>query len=427
MKVNSLLTPLAAKLLLFGIVGSVVGTLIYQNPARAEFVRADIFAHLGIAKSQAELGNLYMNGEGVSKNELEGSIWYTKAATQGNASAENNLGEAYYSGQGVGKDESKAVELWKTAAGHGNASAQFHLGMAYSDGAGGLKKSKSEALTWWEKGSAQENADCTSALALAYLNGQGIEMNVTLGLNLLKKAADLGDAVAQYNLGQMYHDGKDMKQDYSEALKWFQKAAVQADSIQLAPIPFALANMYYTGHGTEKNIAEALKWYVRSAELGDASAQLQLGFLYAEDPNNTMGGQNVGESIKWLQMAVDQKQLLGGDRAGAKSLLKKLKDAQAKFARDEAKRQANYAKAGVGSGSSKQELIDMINTLVCQMIKATMQGNRNEIDRCGDRIHAINKILEMDFSASEYEVDAIYSGALDHAQGRDDYGTPLCQ
>ena len=42
-----------------------------------------------------------------------------------------------------------------------------------------------------------------------------------------RKAAEQGIAEAQSNLGLMYSDGLGVKQDYTEAAKWFRKAAEQ--------------------------------------------------------------------------------------------------------------------------------------------------------------------------------------------------------
>ena len=41
------------------------------------------------------------------------------------------------------------------------------------------------------------------------------------------KAAEQGDALAQYNLGAMYRDGEGVEQDYGKAIKWYLEAAWQ--------------------------------------------------------------------------------------------------------------------------------------------------------------------------------------------------------
>jgi TPR repeat protein len=47
------------------------------------------------------------------------------------------------------------------------------------------------------------------------------EQEVNLDYNEVLKLAEQGDAKAQYDLGKMYSDGKEVKQDYKEAVKWY--------------------------------------------------------------------------------------------------------------------------------------------------------------------------------------------------------------
>jgi hypothetical protein len=42
-----------------------------------------------------------------------------------------------------------------------------------------------------------------------------------------KARAEKGDAVAQFDLGNSFYNGAGVPQDYSEALKWYRKAAEQ--------------------------------------------------------------------------------------------------------------------------------------------------------------------------------------------------------
>ena len=97
------------------------------------------------------------------------------------------------------------------------------------------------------------------------------EFDVTL------KAAEQGDANAQFLLGYMYEVGDGVPEDDTEAVKWFRKAAEQGhDAAQ-----YNLARMYASGDGTQKNDTEAVKWCRKAGEQGLAIAQLNLGFIYS--------------------------------------------------------------------------------------------------------------------------------------------------
>jgi hypothetical protein len=62
-------------------------------------------------------------------------------------------------------------------------------------------------------------------------------------LGMLRLQAEHGDAAAQFLLGDMYHEGKGVAQDYKAAVEWYRKAAEQGD----AHAQFALGSMYYLG------------------------------------------------------------------------------------------------------------------------------------------------------------------------------------
>lgn len=51
---------------------------------------------------------------------------------------------------------------------------------------------------------------------------------------IVRKAADQGDASAQYNLGVMYVNGEGVTQDYKQAAKWYRKAAECSGIVNLA-------------------------------------------------------------------------------------------------------------------------------------------------------------------------------------------------
>ena len=63
-------------------------------------------------KHNVNLGNAYINGQGVTQNFEEAVKWYRQAATQGDAQAQYNLGNAYINGQGVTQNFEEAVQWW---------------------------------------------------------------------------------------------------------------------------------------------------------------------------------------------------------------------------------------------------------------------------------------------------------------------------
>ncbi|WP_406569303.1 tetratricopeptide repeat protein, partial [Aeromonas veronii] len=60
-----------------------------------------------------------------------------------------------------------------------------------------------------------------------------------------RKAAEQGDAMAQFNLGAMYEQGKGVAQDDKQAVAWYRKAAEQGYAMAQSN----LGGMYNTGSG----------------------------------------------------------------------------------------------------------------------------------------------------------------------------------
>ena len=88
--------------------------------------------------------------------------------------------------------------------------------------------------------------------------------------------AKQGNAYAQYNLGQMYRQGKGVPQDDKTAVKWYRLAAEQGN----ASAQTVLGAMYNEGQGVTQNYKTAVKWFRLAAEQGLAIAQFSLGYMY---------------------------------------------------------------------------------------------------------------------------------------------------
>ena len=79
------------------------------------------------------------------------------------------------------------------------------------------------------------------------------------------QAAAQGNAAAQFNLGVMYANGRGVRQDDAEAVKWFRQAAAQG----LAQAQYNLGVEYETGRGVHQDLALAQEWYGKACQNGD--------------------------------------------------------------------------------------------------------------------------------------------------------------
>ncbi|MGL6175773.1 MAG: tetratricopeptide repeat protein [Vibrionaceae bacterium] len=93
----------------------------------------------------------------------------------------------------------------------------------------------------------------------------------------VQRAAEQGDAAAQYNLGLMYHYGEEIARDHKQAAHWYRQAAEQGH----AYAQFNLGTLYNNGLGVAKDEKQAVHWIQKAAEQGDEEAQYSLGNMYA--------------------------------------------------------------------------------------------------------------------------------------------------
>lgn len=214
------------------------------------------------AVAQRYLGQRYLKGEGVPKDERESVRWFRLAADQGDAFAQCDLGYMYAIGQGVPKDELEAVRWFRLAADQQFAKAQSYLGDTYAKGFG-VPRDERQSHRWY------------------------------------RLAANQGDAWAQFNLGEMYAEGRVVRKLEVEAAHWYRLAADQG----LASAQFSLGVMFEAGRGVPKDEREAVRWYRLAADQGNASAQCALGFAYM----NGLGvSKDLQESVRWYRLAADQ-------------------------------------------------------------------------------------------------------------------------
>ena len=317
-------------------------------------------ADQGNAKAQFELGNCYATGEGVAKDAVEAAKWYRKSADQGYAAAAKSLDSLNRKTPSKGTPPTETtvtaldgarvvitkkgnvtnvetvamspeVKWYRKGADQGDAQAQFNLGVCYSYGLG-VAKDHVEAAKWYRK--AAEQGDAEAAKSLASLNRMtpskgtpatettvttldGVRVVITKKGNVtnvetvgkppaevkaiqdLKAKAVKGDRDAQRDLAMAYGEGEGVAQDYTEAAKWFRKAAEQGDTIS----QYATGSMCEHGDGVAKDLVEALRWYRKAADQGYARAQFNVGNSYYHGSGVT---RNYAEAIKWYRKSAEQ-------------------------------------------------------------------------------------------------------------------------
>lgn len=115
----------------------------------------------------------------------------------------------------------------------------------------------------------------------------------------LSRAAELGHAEAQFNVGLLYHKGEGTAFDVVEALRWYHRAASQGH----ADAYYQMGSLYSRGEGVPRDRAKAFAFFHEAATRGHVEAQFHLGIIYDEGRGVRV---DVDTAEVWYRKAADQ-------------------------------------------------------------------------------------------------------------------------
>lgn len=149
-----------------------------------------------------------------------------------------------------------------------------------------------EAFKWLNFAAEEGAMDAELLVARMYEEGLGTNADMNKALEWYAKAAERGNAEAQFNMG---YDCEQRGQ-YEEAMKWYRKAAKQGNVDALCN----LGEMYEYGRGVFMCKKEAFRYYKRAATAGVAFAQYKVGYMYEE---GTGVFQDLKQAFLWYSKA----------------------------------------------------------------------------------------------------------------------------
>ncbi|MBB3656166.1 localization factor PodJL [Rhizobium sp. BK650] len=115
----------------------------------------------------------------------------------------------------------------------------------------------------------------------------------------LADAARNGDALALFEIGARYTDGRNgLAADQKQAANWYQLSADKG----FAPAQYRLGSMYEKGNGIDRDVQRAKALYEQAAGQGNASAMHNLAVLYA---SGALGQQDYAAAATWFKKAAD--------------------------------------------------------------------------------------------------------------------------
>ena len=144
------------------------------------------------------LGELYVTGRGVPRDDREAASWYFNAVRNGQRDALVSLNRM---------TDSRSVH------------AEFVLGVLYFEGKGVPRDLKASA-GWMTRAAKQKFPLAAHYLGDMYLAGAGVEKNEATAVRWYTVAANQANPVSMAVLGGLYKSGRGVQADRIEAFKW---------------------------------------------------------------------------------------------------------------------------------------------------------------------------------------------------------------
>ena len=298
------------------------GLGVKQNTEQAKKYYREA-ADRGDGISQYDLGFIAFK-EGDSQSMVK---WNAEGARQGFPLSECEFGEMCRLGYGTRRDERAAETYLLRAARQGIAIAKWRLGRFYRiqgkfslarqwflevehlpevkteiarmiDEGKGFEKNPQEAMGLYQEAAEEGEPFAQYIVGTEYLRGiDEKQKNIQQGILYLKQSAEKRFVEASYNLGVFFIRNK----DFAESATWFLKSA-------WAGFPLAqydIGNMYREGKvGESKNPLLGEKWLLQSALRGYAPAMYELSEMYSKGEGPVL--RDSEKSTYWQNLAQEQ-------------------------------------------------------------------------------------------------------------------------
>ncbi len=215
-------------------------------------------AEAGDVDAALTLGYMYLYGEnGVTQNSEKAFKYYSMAAEKKDIIALNNLGSLYFNGIGTSRNIEKAVSLFDEAAQLGNNEAAVNLAFIYlSSQKASTPEIRERAIKLFSQAAQGGNITAQYMLGMIYYNGFGVAKDYDTAFRNLRKAASKFDE-AQYQLAQLYMNAEGTPRNYGNAVNNLARAAQQGHIKSM----ILLGDILSSGRNYPLNVFDAYVWY----------------------------------------------------------------------------------------------------------------------------------------------------------------------
>ena len=187
-----------------------------------------IAAERGHRRSMYEVGVIFYYGKGNVDIDYKQALKYlTMAEELEDSRSSLLLAEMYMQGNGVTKNVEEGIFHLKRAFGNGDGYAAYKLGNLYLEGKE-VEKDVENAMFFFNRGERLEDGSCMHRLAELYVQGEVVKQDIEKGMEYYKMSAKAGNPEGLYDLATFYEQGKyGCEIDKTLALELYQKAAAK--------------------------------------------------------------------------------------------------------------------------------------------------------------------------------------------------------
>jgi TPR repeat protein len=192
--------------------------LLTGDPAKAAPWIASA-ARYGLVEAQLRLGQMFLDGIGVTRDEAAALNWFLCAARKGSPEAMNMAGRCHENGWGVTEDPWTAARWYRSSADAGHDWGEYNYANMLFDGQG-VALDREQAFFWYRRAADRGHSRAMNLLARCHEEGWGTVRNPALAREWYRRSAEGGYFRAQYNYATVLA----IAGQIAEAVVWFGKA-----------------------------------------------------------------------------------------------------------------------------------------------------------------------------------------------------------
>lgn len=150
----------------------------------------------------------------------------------------------------------------------------------YIDGKNNMPRDLNKAMYWAKKSAKNGSSSSCRYVALQYEEGTVVKQDYTEAMKWYKKSQDIrGQTESTFRIDRLYYEGHGIKKNYHEALTYFEIAARYGDH----PLAyFFIGEMYENGKGVPIDYKQAIGCYMNAFNLDYPTGATAIRLVYCK-------------------------------------------------------------------------------------------------------------------------------------------------